>query len=184
MDRTVDFDLQHRAQGGCLLRPIDSNSRIDASKVIAWTQTTGLSPALLNHPNNTSELTASNDSHTRTTGRNHTGLIRQESLKLSQSAPNLETLHQRTSPLTPEEYSARFINENLKLFEFYHNLASNGQLDLSAEFTESNDDAVLFERENEDMQLNEKAIDFLKNFSTHQYFHQYQQPIDETNGKL
>lgn len=182
---TADFDQHLMNQDGPVFNPIDMSDETNASRVISWSHTTGFSPVLSNHSNEANELTASNDSHkqARLVGRIDQPLIRQESLKLSHSAPNLELFNQRKSQLTPEEYTAQFINQNLKLFEFYHNLASNGQLDQSAEFTDSNEDAVLFERENEIKQLNENAIDFLRNFSTHQYFHQYQQSADETNGK-
>ena len=174
----VNFEHHPMAQD----RSIDPCDQTLESRVVTWNEPqTGLPP---NRSNDLNELTASSSSHTR--GRavekiNHP-LIRQESLKLSQSAPNLELFNRRQMRcLTPEEYTAHFINENLKLFEFYHNLASNGRSDQSAEFTDSNEDAMLFERENEIQQLNENAIDFLKNFSTHRYLHQYRQ---ETNGKF
>lgn len=180
-DTTVNFEEQFVVRD----EPIDISGIADASRVINWhePQRADLQPEL---PNRLNELTASNDSHTRAkfVGQiSHPLIMRQKSLKLSQSAPNLELFDRQAPQLTHEEYTAQFINENLRLFEFYHNLTSNAQLDQSLH-DYSNEEAGLFQRENETGQLNENAIDFLKNFSSHQYLHQYRQATNETNGKF
>ena len=68
--------------------------------------------------NESNELTKSNETY-KINQCNF--LIRQES-KLSQSAPNLNN---NQSQLTSEEYTTQFINANLKLFNYYHNLENS-----------------------------------------------------------
>lgn len=191
---TVNFEEQLVVEDtSANTQPIDTDGMADESNVIHWHEphAAGLPPELLNRANDFNELTTSNDSHSRAkfVGQiSHPLIMRQDSLKLSQSAPNLGLFNRQTPPLTHEEYTAQFINENLRLFELYHNLASNGQFEQSLhDYLDSNEEAGLFQRENEVGQLNENAIDFLRNFSSHQYLHQYQQPtneINEINGKL
>lgn len=132
--------------------------------------------ALIEQNDDLSDLIKS-DETPRVIKRNYESLLRQES-KLSQSAPSLGRLS-RLQMMTSEEYTAQFLKNNLELFNKYHN--NNLAESAGDPLDEKDEETTLFENENGLRQLNKNAIDFLKNFSAHQYLHQYR-PANQLDG--
>lgn len=106
-------------------------------------------------------------------------IIKEDNRLLSHSAPNLVS---SSSPLTSGEYTEQFIRKNLTLFNKFHNLDYKEECDCNLEDSEEailepNENVIQFDQ-HEFRQLNENAIDFLKNFTSHKHLHQF----DKENG--